>query len=413
MDKVDFSCFAMKLIPIPKEKYEEYRLRLMFDGYKWDPQFLDHNTIANHILILSKEEYSQLKKLTEDIDKETIMAEEFLNKNLECAKKLNLSKKCYKEIQSMKNYDPKNHIRLMRYDFHPIGNGEWAVSEVNSDVPGGFAEASLMPQFAKETLEKNNYWFDNFGKLLVNAIVEKVKPNGKIMMVHCTCYSDDRQVMQFLGDQLEKEGFQIIYAAADHVHFKNQKAISILDGNEGEIDAIIRFNPLEWIKDIKPKHWAGFFNTNTVSCNHPIAIFAQTKRFPFVWDILEENNISMSTWRKLLPKTIEVKDAKGNKDYIYKPAYGRVGEKIGIKEACTKKEYKKIMTEVKLFPKKYIAQKRFSSMPIKDTNGKEYHICVGSYTINGKHSGFYARISELPRIDSNAADIPILIEGDC
>lgn len=71
------------------------------------------------------------------------------------------------------------------------------------------------------------------------------------------------------------------------------------------------------------------------------------------------------------------------------------------------------MLETTLFPKKYIAQKRFESMPIKAENGKEYHICIGSYTINGKHSGFYARASEFPRIDSNAADIPVLMNYSC
>ena len=401
----------MKLVSIPKEKYEDYRLELMFNCYKWDPQFLDHNTIAKHALILSKEEYDELKKLTEDIDKETIMAENFLNNHLECAKNLELSKKLTKEIASMKNYDANKHIRLMRYDFHPIKDGGWAVSEVNSDVPGGFAEASLMPQVAKEFIGNDNYLFYNFGQIMVNAIINKVPVGGKIMMVHCTCYSDDRQVMQFLGDRLKEKGFKVIYAAADHLRFKNHKAISILDGNEGEIDAIIRFNPLEWIKDIKPKHWAGYFDTETVSCNHPIAIFAQTKRFPFVWDILEKNGISMSTWRKLLPETIEIKDVKGKEGYIYKPAYGRVGEKIGIKEACTKKEFKQIMTEVKLFPKRYIAQKKFESKPIVDDEGNEFHVCIGSYTVDGKYAGFYARVSEFPRIDSNAADIPVLVEG--
>lgn len=402
----------MRLIPIPKEKLNEYRLSLMFDCYKWDPQFLDHNTIANHILVLSKTEYQELKQLTEALDKETRAAEEFLNSHVEYTKKLELSKKMHKEILSMGNYNPNKHIRLMRYDFHPIRNGGWAVSEVNSDVPGGFAEASLMPQTAKQTIENTNYWYENFGEILVNAIAEKVVAGGKIMLVHCTCYSDDRQVMQFLGDRLKEKGYQIIYAAADHIRFKDNKAISILDGNEGEIDAIIRFTPLEWIKDMKPKYWEGYFDTETVSCNHPVAIFAQTKRFPLVWDILEENGISMSTWRKLLPETIEVKDAKGKNGYIYKPVYGRVGEKIAIKEACTEKEYKKIMIEVKLHPKRYIAQKKFISMPLVDSDGKEYHVCVGSYTINGKHAGLYARISDTPRIDSNAADIPVLIEGE-
>jgi glutathionylspermidine synthase len=131
-----------------------------------------------------------------------------------------------------------------------------------------------------------------------------------------------------------------------------------------------------------------------------------------VWDVLEQNGISMPTWRKLLPETLEVKAAKGREGFIYKPAYGRVGENIGIKEACSDKEYKKIMCEVKLFPKRYLAQKKFISKPLIGEDGKEYHVCVGSYTVNGKHAGFYARISDVPRIDSNAADIAVLIEGE-
>lgn len=82
----------------------------------------------------------------------------------------------------------------------------------------------------------------------------KVPPKGRIMMVHCTCYSDDRQVMQFLGDRLKEKGFEVIYGAADHLRFRDNCAYSILDGNEGKIDGIFRFTPLEWLTDIKPKN---------------------------------------------------------------------------------------------------------------------------------------------------------------
>ena len=58
-----------------------------------------------------------------------------------------------------------------------------------------------------------------------------------------------------------------------------------------------------------------------------------------------------------------------------------------------------------------MAQKRFIDVPLVGEDGKEYHVCVGSYAVNGKHAGLYARVSDLPRIDSNAADIPVLIEG--
>lgn len=399
----------MKLVPIPEEKYEEYRLNLMFDCYKWDPQFFDHNTVAKYAVVLTKAEHEKIKELTEKLDKETQAAEQFLNQHLEFTKPLEIPRKIKNEIEMMKNYDPQKHVRLMRYDFHPTTDGEWAVSEVNSDVPGGFAEGSLMPQAAIEVIGET-YSYKNFGECLCNAIQKKVPAGGRIIVVHCTSYSDDRQVMQFIGDKLKGLGFQVIYAAADHLRFENKKAISILDGNEGEVDGIIRFSPIEWVSDMKPKHWQGYFDTITCSCNHPIAVFAQTKRFPFVWDALEKNGISMATWRALLPETLDVKDAKGKEGYIYKPVYGRVGEMISIREACDEDEYKNIMMEVKLLPKKYLAQKKFISQPLKGINEEEFHVCLGSYTVDGSHAGYYARISKSPRIDSNAADIPVLIE---
>lgn len=402
----------MKLVPIPKDKYNEYRLTLMFDCYKWDPQFLDNNTVAKYALVITQKEHQELMQLTEDLDKETRAAEVFLNSNLELAKPLALPKKVSREIKNMQNYEEKKHIRLMRYDFHPTKEENWAVSEVNSDVPGGFAEASLMPRTALELLQEQQYWYKDFGEILVKAISEKVVRQGRIMLVHCTSYSDDRQVMQFLGDRLKEKGFQVIYAAADHLRFKDNIAYSILDGNEGKIDAIFRFTPLEWLTEIKPKRWQGYFDTMTISCNHPIAIFAQTKRFPLVWDALEQRGVSMATWRNLLPETLEVKDAKAKEGYIFKPACGRVGEKISIKEACKEEEYKQIIADVKKHPKKYLAQKRFNSKPLEGENGEKFHVCLGSYTVDGKHAGYYARISESPRIDSNAADIPVLIEGN-
>lgn len=400
----------MKLMSIPEDKYNDYRLEAIFNCYKWDPQFLDNNTIAKHVLVMNEEEHRKLEKFTESLDKETVQAEEMLNNNLKLTKPLALPRQVRSELKRMKNYQSDKHIRLMRYDFHPTVEGNWAVSEVNSDVPGGFAEASLLPEAAVKLFGDKHYRYINFGDIIASAIIARVKPGGRIIFVHCTSYSDDRQVMQFLGDKLKNMGFNIIYAAADHLRFENNEAFSILDGNEGKVDAIFRFTPIEWLIVIKPKRWEGYFDTITPSCNHPIAIFAQTKRFPLVWDSLEAHGLEFSTWRKLLPETLEVKDAKKKAEFIYKPAYGRVGEKISIKEACLDDEYDKIMEDVKKHPVKYLAQKRFNSKPIVSEEGERFHVCLGAYCVNGKAAGYYARISKTPRIDSHAADIPVLIE---
>ena len=400
----------MKLIKIPEDKYYEYKIQAMFDCYKWDPQFCDNNTLSRYVLILSKEENEELVKLTQNLDKETIRAEEYLNKNIKIAKKLSLPKKILEQIPSMQDYDKTKNIRLMRYDFHPSVNGDWVVTEVNSDCPGGFAESSLLPDLARRTLNIATLEYNSFGEKMVDAINKRLDKKGTIMMVHCTCFSDDRQVMQYMGDRLKREGYNIIYGAADHINFKDKKAYCILENNQISIDLIFRFTPLEWLIQMKPRRWDGYFSSKTMSCNHPISIYAQSKRFPFVWNDLEKVGINMKTWRKLLPETLEIKNMNLKDGYIYKPVYGRVGEKISIKEACKDDEYEKILKDVKKHPKQYLIQKKFESKPLETEDGKKYHVCIGSYTIEGEHAGYYARMSQYPRIDSYAEDIPVLIE---
>ena len=400
----------MRLIKIPENKYYEYRIQAMFDCYKWDPQFCDKNTLSKYVLILTKTENKELISLTEKLDKETRLAEEYLNKNIKIAKKLELPKKILKQIPNMQSYNKNKNIRLMRYDFHPSTDSTWVVTEVNSDCPGGFAESSLLPNIARNTINMPELEYKSFGEQMVEVINKKLNKKGTIMMVHCTCFSDDRQVMQYMGDRLKMEGYNIIYGAADHIKFKNKNAYCILDNNQVRIDLIFRFTPLEWLVQMKPRRWDGYFNTTTISCNHPISIYAQSKRFPFVWKDLEKAGISMEEWKRLLPETLEVKDLSLKNGFIYKPVYGRVGEKISIKEACKDEEYEKILQDVKKHPKQYILQKKFQSKPLKSEDGKEYHICIGSYTIEGEHAGYYARMSPYPRIDSYAEDIPVLIE---
>ena len=82
----------MRLISIPEDKYDEYRLSVIFDCYKWDPQFLDNNTIAKYVLVITKEEHEELQRLTEKLDEETRNAEVFLNNNFKYTKPLALPK---------------------------------------------------------------------------------------------------------------------------------------------------------------------------------------------------------------------------------------------------------------------------------------------------------------------------------
>lgn len=397
---------AMQLALIQEEQYSDYRYDVIFKAYKWDPQVEDHNTVARHVLLMDTETADQLKQWAEQLARETVQMEEVLRKNLSLAKDLGLPGKTSKALKRLGNYDFNRHIRLMRFDFHPTDTG-WAVSEVNSDVPGGLAEASVLPEIA------GRYFPDyapgtKVSESLLDAFQAKVKKNGTIALVHATSYADDRQVMQFIGDYLEKYGFRAVYAAPDHIKWIDQKAISLIAGEEGQVDGIIRFFPLEWLPNLpRRSHWERYYNGQTPACNHPIAMLTQSKRLPLIWDRL---GVEVPAWKALLPETADPGTMGCDiRDWIYKPALGRVGENISIREVVSDKELKKIERAARRKPKEWLMQKRFRSQPLVGPKGDSYHLCIGVFTVDGRCAGFYGRISPYPRIDDKARDIPVLI----
>lgn len=397
---------SIKLGLIPDDQYSDYRYRAIIKAYKWDPQVEDHNTVAKQVILMDRETAGQLETWAEQLSQETILMEEALIRQLPLAKKLGLPKKIMKTLNRLSDYDRSRHVRLMRFDFHPTTTG-WAVSEVNSDVPGGLAEASVLPEIAGKYFEGYEPHKHIAGSLL-EAFKPKIRENGTIAFVHATSYSDDRQVMQFLSDYFQTYGYRTVMAAPDHIEWDNKQAVSIVEGQEGKLDGIIRFFPLEWISNLPPKsHWEGYYDCTTPSCNHPIAIFAQSKRLPLIWN---ELGVDIPTWKTLLPVTGDPKTLKPKDDsWIYKPALGRVGEGISIKEAASKEELSKIEKAARRHAADWVVQQRFISQPLTTAELECYHLCIGVFTVDGKSAGFYGRISPYPRIDSRAKDIPLLV----
>ena len=400
---------TLKLVSIPDDKYSSYRYDVIFKAYKWDPQVGDHNTISKHAVLISQENAAQLESWAEQMSMETASIEEELIKRIPLAKELGLPSSVYKTLHRLASYDRNQNVRLLRFDFHPTETG-WAVSEVNSDVPGGMAESTVMPGIARDYLCNSNVIATDrsVAKNLLKAFRMKIKGNGRVAFVHATSYSDDRQVMQFLSDYFNAHGLDALFVAPDHLRWRNRKAQSILEGEEGEVDGIVRFFPLEWFENLpKNSDWQGYFDCITPSCNHPVAILTQSKRLPLIWDKL---GIEIPAWKRFLPDTKEAASITQSEErWIYKPALGRVGENISIKGAIPEKEVSLIEKAVRKQPKNWIAQRMFNSAPFLTDDGESYHICVGVFTVDGKPAGFYGRASQYPRIDDRAKDIPILI----
>lgn len=392
----------LKLSAIPKECYHDYRREIIFNAYKWDPQVRDSGTVSKHALLMEQDTALQLERWAEQLSAETMAIEEALLHKPAISKKLELPKKIFKILNSRTNYDRAKNVRLMRFDFHPTQEGTWALSEVNSDVPGGWAEAAAAPVIAAKYFE-GFLPRKNVAREILNAFKKKLNPGATVALVHATSYADDRQVMQLLGDTLEAEGYNPLYTAPDNIKWQG--------GTPAGVDAIVRFYPSEWFENLSKKaDWVGYFDCTVPSCNHPAALLTQSKRLPLVWD---ELGLDIPAWKALLPATKDPRDPDLKTDeWILKPVFGRVGEDISIKGTMPQKKLMLIEKAARKKPQHWVAQQKFNSRPLLTETGEQYHLCIGVLTVDGKSAGFYGRINPYPRIDENAQDIPILVRKE-
>jgi len=396
---------GISLKPIPPELYDDYRLEVIFGAYKWDPQVYDTNTVSKDVLFLKPETAQLLGNLAEKLSAETTLIEEALSENPKLAARLGIPGSILKALRLIRGYKRENHTRLMRFDFHPTDLG-WAVSEVNSDVPAGMAEASVLPRIAVKYISGGEAAGD-IVENICDAYTPLVPKNSRIAFIHATAFIEDMQMMRCLGDAFVRRGFEAIYAAPNQIGWQRDCAVCLVSGNEGRIDGMIRYFPVEWLCGYKNSYnWKGYFTSPLPSCNPPIAMYSQSKRVPLIWD---ELGVPCPVWRELLPQTTQPRLAKPADGFIYKPALGRVGGGITIREAITDKQYVKYTKAALRHPKHWAAQRRFNSAPVINEKGGVYHLCVGVFTVNGKQAGFYARTSKLPRVDDKAIDAPVLI----
>jgi len=376
---------------IPPSSFQEYRYDVMFDGYKWDLQAGEQSTVTDGVVLLEPAQLDDLRAKAVALYQETIQMERLLQKRPDLAVKMGISKKMAVELCNCE-VDPTAHVRFMRFDFHPTTKG-WQISEVNSDVPAGYPEASLLPQLAQR-------YFDgycqsgNFGDLLVERLSRLTKPEGLIAYLHDTHTVEDYQIVHYLGDLMEKKGYRSFYCNPAHVKWKEHRA-------EG-VEAIVRYFPVEWLEYEKGVDWRSFIHSKTTSCNHPIALLTQSKRLPLVWD---ELGIEVPMWKQLLPETKCASTKRKGRGWILKPAFGRVGEGINIPGTLSLKEDLDIRKAAMENPIQWVAQRIFKSIPVEGQ-----HLNFGVFVIDGEFAGLYARASKWAKIDSEASEMPVLVK---
>jgi glutathionylspermidine synthase len=357
--------------------------------------------------VLTPEAWTELVSLAEKLARETVAAEMAILQQRRGLKQLGLPWRLRRKLSDAEILKNKSrHLRLIRFDFHFTTDG-WRISEANSDVPGGFNEASgftrLIAQHRRDTVPAGDPTAE-----MVRAISEAVPKNGTVALIHATAFSDDRQVMVFLGRRLQEAGLKAVLAAPDHLRWENGKTFLDTDWARGPVDFIFRFFPSEWLTALPRRcgWWHLLGGSQTPLCNPASAIISQSKRFPLLW---KELPVSLPAWNALLPRTFDVRHVnKQNPCLVFKPAFGRVGDMIKMSGVSTEKETRTIDRSFRRYPHMWVAQERFEAVPLRTAIG-DFFPCVGIYTLNAHVIGAYGRMARRPLIDHLAQDTAVLV----
>jgi hypothetical protein len=396
--------------PIDARIFSEIKRAAIFECCKWDPQVEDVCTLSPLPVKLTSEAWKELVSLSEKLAQETIAAETFFRQDRRFLKELGIPWRLRRRLTDPEiAAEQSRQLRLIRFDFHFTTEG-WRISEANTDVPGGFNEASgftrLMARHYGPAVA-----FDDPTQAMVRAIGKTIGKSGTVALVHATSFIDDRQVMVFLARRLEAAGHKAVLVAPDHLRWENGKAWLATDWTKEPVDFVFRFFPAEWLPALPRRcaWWHLLGSSQTPLCNPGSAIVSQSKRFPLLWSKLP---FRLPTWEALLPATFDVRDVHqhglATDGCVFKPAFGRVGDMIKMHGLTTAKENLKIDKAIRRYPKLWVAQKRFEAVPLTSSLG-DFFPCIGVYTLNASVIGAYGRIARRPLIDHLAQDAAVLI----
>jgi hypothetical protein len=422
------------------EAFAAIRRRLVLDCCKWDPQVGDVSTLAPFPLVVPACVWRQLADWAERLSAEAALAELellLLPESLDC---LGLPRR----IRSILSHGGRRGItaaaaRVTRFDFHltsgSLETGGWQISEANSDVPGGFTEASSFPQLMAGQFAGLCPAGDPAGAW-ADAVCARVGGEGGIVaMLCCAGYMEDQEVMAYLAGRLRARGLRT--RLADPRQLRWQAGAARLDSGDADasrpLAAVARFYQGEWLAGLPRKSgWEHFFvGGRTPVANPGIALLTESKRFPLAWDAAQHRcrfrkrlpglRTPLPTWRKLLPETRDPRDAPWERDdgWVLKPAFGNTGDHVAARDWPEKPDgyaprrggrWCAAAKDARRHPGAWVAQRRFDCVPLLTPLGEMWP-CIGVYTVDGSAAGAYGRLSPGPLIDYAAVDTAVLVEG--
>ena len=403
--------------PVPPDRFGDIRTPLLLRHCKWDPQVEDVSTVAPFPILMPRSAWAELCRDAETLTQELLEAERELLDQPDLHHPLSVPRVMRRALRAARETGaPPVAVRVMRFDFHWTDRG-WRISEVNSDVPGGFCEASELPRLLAPQVPGAEPAGDP-GAAWADALAGRIRADGggdAVALLAAAGFMEDQQVVGYMGRLLAERGITPCLADPAQLRWVDGRAFV----NDARVSAVVRFYQAEWLAGLPRRHrdcWLPLAAGGRTPVTNPLAsALTESKRLPLVLDRLATR---LPTWGRLLPETRDPRDADWQRDdgWLLKTAFCNTGDTVSAASLIPAKQWRRTRWHARLFPSQWIAQRRFNTLPIEtpsDDAAVPMYPCIGVYTIDGRACGAYARLSHRPIVDYRAVDAALLLtDGD-
>jgi len=397
--------------PLPESEFLEVQTRLALDYFKWDIQIGDTATLFRQPLLIRPTIWQQLAKMAEELAAELLAAEQEIVMRPELYPMLGLSPSLHPILpKASRNGAHAPQVRVLRFDFH-YTTGGWRISEVNSDVPGGYTEASRFTQLVSRFTPHSRPSGDP-ARAWTDAIMRHVGTQGRVALLSAPGFMEDQQVTAFLAAEIQARGAEtFLVHGPSQFHWQAGQAHAVHKSGFIPVDAIVRFYQGEWLLKLpSASGWKHLFALGkTLVTNPGYSLLTESKRFPLIWDYLETE---MTCWRSLLPESCDPQDNRwqsaNDKSWVLKETFSNTGDSVHMYEAVSTRSWNALKSAALNHPERWVVQRKFEILPVWSELGRVYP-CIGVFTINGEVAGAYTRVGLQPVIDYKATDVALLI----
>jgi glutathionylspermidine synthase len=385
------------------------RRAMELSHFKWDAQIGDETTLAPFPLLVAPATWDELAAAAESLARETVAVEQELLSRPELHGVIALPRPLRALLGRGAEPTPAA-ARILRFDFHWTTDG-WRVSEVNSDVPGGFTEAGNFTRLVAAEVPGARSAGDPTAAI-IDALAGASSEHGAVALLSATGYLEDHQIIAHLAHHLRDRGLTAHLISPHHLRFRDGRAHLETSWHAGPVDAIVRFYQAEWLAHLpRDVAWQPLFvGGRTPVANPGVAALTESKRLPLVWDAL---TTPVPTWRRLSPEARAPGDAPWRTDdgWVLKQAYSNTGDTVSMRSEMTPRAFALFRWKVHFAPRQWVAQRRFEVVPVASPLGAVYP-CLGVYTVNGVAAGVYGRISRRRIVDFKAIDVAVLVRRE-